>query len=592
MPFYKSTTTPTPDALFDDLLGRLPASQLRVLLYAVRRCYGFERAGPSDEISLSQFEHGQRDKDGNSLDEGTGLSRNTIIAALADLDRQGLLVKTPHRDPRGGDATTTYRLALVAFPERIAPRGWRHITTHGYPDELFDFWLPRLRDAELRVLCYILRRTLGFGKGADVISRDQFLTGIVRKDGRPLDRGCGIKERALYPAINSLKARGLIYTRQRRNRIKGNIPTEYGLVFEGEAPGLAELDPRALPHPDIPLSEQDELARRADWVVPIGQDGSAAHAQTGVQSVRRGGHNSCIEEDAAHAQSGVQTVRPPSMHDLHPQQRGNQVTVKQATESQEKHHQQGAARAAAHDGLAGGGVIDMGGKEILGATLSGPVCVAINSEPTTRRQDSGGETLPVDGTCAGQAEGIPQTPGAPDTEEIILATEGEIRAYTLADDEVLLDAGEGRAQAMPLRAVVCNDILATRDSYVPVRTGVYYSVEHFLGEGGAEWTPEEERKIGRHNALHAELDALYGDIAAFSLEEALGQYFTEDLVRRYAGGEQRRRERVRGWLRYVHSEAGASLTNPAGFLRTRLESPQWAPRGETSQRRSGRGRRV
>jgi len=301
VPFYKSNTTPTPDALFDDLLGRLPASQLRVLLYAVRRCYGFERAGPSDEISLSQFEHGLRDEAGGILDEGTGLSRNTIIAALADLDRQGLLVKTPHRDPIRGDTTTTYRLALVDFPGRVAPQGWRHVTTHGYPDELFDYWLPRLQDAELRVLCYILRRTLGFGKVADVIGRDQFLTGIVRKDGRPLDRGCGIKERALYPAINSLKDRGLIYTRRRRNRIKGNIPTEYGLVFVGESPGLAEVDPRALPHPDIPLPEQSDLARRADWVSPTEQEGDATGALRGVQSVHRGECNPCIEGSAIRA---------------------------------------------------------------------------------------------------------------------------------------------------------------------------------------------------------------------------------------------------------------------------------------------------
>lgn len=166
---------------------------------------------------------------------------------------------------------------------------------------------------------------------------------------------------------------------------------------------------------------------------------------------------------------------------------------------------------------------------------------------------------------------------------MILTMEDEIRTYTLADDEVLLDAGEGRAQVMPLRAVVCNDIQATRDSYVPVRTDVYYSVEHFLSEGGNAWTPEEERKIERHNVLHAELNILYRDIAAFSLEEALRQYFTEDLVRRYAGGDQRDLERVQGWLRYVRGDAAASLTNAAGFLRTRLESAQWAPRGAPSK---------
>jgi len=74
--------------------------------------------------------------------------------------------------------------------------------------------------------------------------------------------------------------------------------------------------------------------------------------------------------------------------------------------------------------------------------------------------------------------------------------------------------------------------------------------------------------------LRAELDAVYKDIGACSLEDALAQYFTEDLVRHYAGSDAGEQERVQGWLGYVHDDAGASLTNSAGFLRTRLESAQ------------------
>ena len=206
------------------------------------------------------------------------------------------------------------------------------------------------------------------------------------------------------------------------------------------------------------------------------------------------------------------------------------------------------------------------------------------------RRESGEE--PTDQLPAHCAEDwLLEQSGGISLEPITLTTDDEIRSYALADDEVLINAGEGGAQVLSLRTVVCNDILATRDSYVPVRTEVYYSVGHLLGEGGDEWTPEEERKIERHNTLVAELDALYRDIAAFSLEEALGQYFTGDLVRRYAGGDQHSRKRVYGWLRYVHSEAGASLTNPAGFLRTRLASGQWAPLGATTAFRPARHRR-
>lgn len=166
---------------------------------------------------------------------------------------------------------------------------------------------------------------------------------------------------------------------------------------------------------------------------------------------------------------------------------------------------------------------------------------------------------------------------------MILATEDEMRDYVLGDDDVLLDAGEGRAQVITLRALVCNDILATRDSYAPIHTETFYSTEHFLNVGGDEWTGEEERKIERHNTLRAELDALYRDIGAFTLEESLAQYFTANLVRRYASGSDRERERVQGWLCYVRGDAATGLTNPTGFLRTRLESEQWAPRGVPSK---------
>ena len=68
-------------------------------------------------------------------------------------------------------------------------------TTTPLPDEIYDEWAPLLGEAELKVLLYIVRRTLGFGKGSDAISLTQFLGGIVTRDGRVLDHGCGVKSR-------------------------------------------------------------------------------------------------------------------------------------------------------------------------------------------------------------------------------------------------------------------------------------------------------------------------------------------------------------------------------------------------------------
>jgi len=82
-----------------------------------------------------------------------------------------------------------------------------------------------------------------------------------------------------------------------------------------------------------------------------------------------------------------------------------------------------------------------------------------------------------------------------------------------------------------------------RRRILPIRGGI-------LRRGGDEWTPDEERKLTRHNALRAELAALYNDIGACSLDKALALYFTDDVVRRYAGGDLRERTRVEGWLHY------------------------------------------
>jgi len=118
-------------------------------------------------------------------------------------------------------------------------------TTPPVPDEIFDEWLAVLGHAELRVLLYIVRRTFGFDKrSGDTISYRQFTEGIVTRDGRVLDQGCGVSNRTnLSKALKRLEARGLV------RRVPGRTPegdpavTCYALWFAGEASGDAD-DPR------------------------------------------------------------------------------------------------------------------------------------------------------------------------------------------------------------------------------------------------------------------------------------------------------------------------------------------------------------
>lgn len=83
--------TPVPDMLFDTLLSEVSNSELRVILYAVRRIYGWRKS--EDWISLNQFISGQTKRDGSVQDHGCGLSRQGVINGLNQAIEHGYLTK-------------------------------------------------------------------------------------------------------------------------------------------------------------------------------------------------------------------------------------------------------------------------------------------------------------------------------------------------------------------------------------------------------------------------------------------------------------------------------------------------------------------
>ena len=82
--------TPVPDELFDDLLVDLSGAELKLLLYIIRRTFGFKRA--SDNISLSQMLNGLSSNDGRPLDRGVGLSKKPLLSALRTLAERRIIV--------------------------------------------------------------------------------------------------------------------------------------------------------------------------------------------------------------------------------------------------------------------------------------------------------------------------------------------------------------------------------------------------------------------------------------------------------------------------------------------------------------------
>lgn len=99
------------------------------------------------------------------------------------------------------------------------------------PDDVFDVLAPRLTEAELRVLLYVVRRTFGFGKNADAISLKQLTEGITARDGRILDYGTGMSRKGVIAGVKGLLEKGVINVDKRSDDRGENQVNVYTLRF-------------------------------------------------------------------------------------------------------------------------------------------------------------------------------------------------------------------------------------------------------------------------------------------------------------------------------------------------------------------------
>lgn len=106
--FENPRTTPTPDAVFDFFLSRLSGAELKVLLYIIRRTFGFHK--DRDSISLSQITSGINTRDGRVLDEGTGLDRSSAIKATRGLEAMGIITVYKEKGADGVNLINVYGL--------------------------------------------------------------------------------------------------------------------------------------------------------------------------------------------------------------------------------------------------------------------------------------------------------------------------------------------------------------------------------------------------------------------------------------------------------------------------------------------------
>jgi hypothetical protein len=112
--FSKPTFTQVPDEVFDELMPRLSGSEFKVLMYIVRRTFGFKK--DSDSISLTQMTDGIKTRDGRQLDHGAGLARSTAVAALNGLIEKGVISAIRNQSEERGFEATTYTLHWADEP--------------------------------------------------------------------------------------------------------------------------------------------------------------------------------------------------------------------------------------------------------------------------------------------------------------------------------------------------------------------------------------------------------------------------------------------------------------------------------------------
>jgi phage replication O-like protein O len=115
--FISPRYTQVPDELFDDLMSQLSGAELKVLLYIIRRTFGFKK--DVDNISLNQICKGIITRAREVLDRGTGLSQQSVITALKGLVEKNAIVAKRRSSKERGYEATTYSLNLIPFSNNL-----------------------------------------------------------------------------------------------------------------------------------------------------------------------------------------------------------------------------------------------------------------------------------------------------------------------------------------------------------------------------------------------------------------------------------------------------------------------------------------
>jgi len=77
------------------LISSLPiietVAELKIVLYVLRHTWGYNEFGEPVKITLDEFQHGRKRADGTRLDDGTGLSKPSVVKGCARAVKHGFL---------------------------------------------------------------------------------------------------------------------------------------------------------------------------------------------------------------------------------------------------------------------------------------------------------------------------------------------------------------------------------------------------------------------------------------------------------------------------------------------------------------------
>ncbi len=121
--FTNPNYTQVPDDVFDVIAPELTEAELRVLLYIVRRTFGFKK--DRDAISLTQMVEGIRARDGRVLDKGTGMSRRGVMKGCAGLIDKAIITVEKRMSELGDNEINIYSLHFREAAEvgNVVPYG-------------------------------------------------------------------------------------------------------------------------------------------------------------------------------------------------------------------------------------------------------------------------------------------------------------------------------------------------------------------------------------------------------------------------------------------------------------------------------------